>query len=333
MSHNRTIRLVHLDTLSCEPIVRRMPNGELLCVCQCGGTYEPAPENREVVFHSKDNGKTWSDPESIMPECGRAVYCTEVSVHNGVVRAFITTHLGHFVDWRCTVLESRDNGYTWENIGPIPHVCAYTFVRGLLVRNDGSLVYPYHSYPISRELTEKLIAALGATAHLPYPGYAENGVIISTDGGKSFEKYVACRLPSEDKWVYSEPTLAQLSDGKIVMLMRNDKTGCLWRCESNDGGMTWSEPVATDIPNPGCKVKLIQIPDGRIVLLHTPNKEIRYPFEAWISDDEMKTWGEKILLTDYPGKYDYSDGFYEDGHLYFTIEVNRRDVLFFDMEI
>lgn len=270
MSYNRKIHLVHLDTLSCEPLVRRMPNGELLCVCQCGGTYEPAPENREVVFHSRDNGETWSEPVSIMPECGRAVYCTELSVHDGVVRAFITTHLGHFVDWRCTVLESHDSGYTWKDVGPIAQVPTYTFVRSLLVRDDGALIYPYHSYPITRDLTEKLVAALGITAHLPYPGYAENGVLISTDNGKTFEKFVACRLPSEDKWVYSEPTLVQLKDGKIVMILRNDKTGCLWRCDSTDGGKTWSDSVPTVIPNPGSKAKLIEIPDGRIVLLHTP---------------------------------------------------------------
>ena len=33
------IRQVHTDSLSCEPILRRTENGELLCVCQCDGTY------------------------------------------------------------------------------------------------------------------------------------------------------------------------------------------------------------------------------------------------------------------------------------------------------
>ena len=30
-----SIHLVHRDSLSCEAIVRQMPNGELLMVCQC----------------------------------------------------------------------------------------------------------------------------------------------------------------------------------------------------------------------------------------------------------------------------------------------------------
>lgn len=40
------LRLVHRNTLSCEPILRRMENGEMLCVSQCGDVTEPAPGNR-----------------------------------------------------------------------------------------------------------------------------------------------------------------------------------------------------------------------------------------------------------------------------------------------
>ena len=40
------IKHVHRGTLCCEAIVRRMPNKELLLVCQCGDITEPAPQNR-----------------------------------------------------------------------------------------------------------------------------------------------------------------------------------------------------------------------------------------------------------------------------------------------
>lgn len=45
------IRQVHTDSLSCEPILRRTENGELLCVCQCDGTCDLRPDNRTYVFH------------------------------------------------------------------------------------------------------------------------------------------------------------------------------------------------------------------------------------------------------------------------------------------
>src|SRR5699024_5895343 len=77
------LRLVHRDTLSCETILRRAPNGELFIVSQCGDVSEPAPLNRVYIFHSKDNGQTWSKGQSVYPEDGRAVYATEVTVLGG----------------------------------------------------------------------------------------------------------------------------------------------------------------------------------------------------------------------------------------------------------
>ena len=67
------MKLVHRDTLSCEPILRRMPNGELLLVSQCGDVSEPAPGNRVYVFHSRDEGETWSRPALIREDDGRSI--------------------------------------------------------------------------------------------------------------------------------------------------------------------------------------------------------------------------------------------------------------------
>ncbi len=40
------IGMVHRDSLSCEAIVRKLPDGSLLLLSQCGGMGEPCPENR-----------------------------------------------------------------------------------------------------------------------------------------------------------------------------------------------------------------------------------------------------------------------------------------------
>ena len=134
--------------------------------------------------------------------------------------------------------------------------------------------------------------------------------------------------------------MAELSDGTLVMLMRN-LDGYLLRCDSSDGGKTWGEYYVTDIPNPANKPRLIMMDGGRIALLHTPNNSelkrgisgcMRSPYELWITDDDMKTW-EKTRLTDFPGSFSYSDGFYEDGHLRFVVEHNRHTVLYYDVTI
>lgn len=90
------IKLVQRELLSCEAIVRRAPNGELLLVCQCGDVTEPAPLNRVYVWHSRDDGENWSGRKLLVPEDGRAVYQTEVSVIGEEIRVYVTFHDGRF---------------------------------------------------------------------------------------------------------------------------------------------------------------------------------------------------------------------------------------------
>lgn len=331
-----SIKQIHSEALSCEPLIERCSNGELLCVCQCGGTYEPAPENRVYAFHSKDNGKTWSKKESIYPETGMAVYCTEMSVKGEEITVYLTVHSGRFLDWKCVMMKSFDNGYTWKDFGAPPFFPEYTFIRGTIETHDGKIIIPYQYYPMTKDEHDRILYEekdkfIGNNSRLPY---CECGVIISSDKGKTYEKYVACRPEIRDYgWVWAEPTVAELSDGRLVMLIRKDKSGWLWKCESNDGGISWGECVQTDIPNPGNKPRLIALDNNRIALLHTPCKTARYPYELWISDDDLKSWKSKIQLTDFPGAYDYSDGFYEDGHIRFVIEHNRHTILYFDVAL
>ena len=330
MVKNIKIREIHTDSLSCEPLVKRAPNGDLVCVCQCGGTTEPAPENRVYVFRSSDDGETWSEKYLLHPEDGQAVYATELSIdEDGTLTAYLTVHSGRFLDWKCIMYKSSDSGFTWKNAGLSPHFPEYTFMRA----------------PINtREEHDRIMAYEGDRAIFreTRTPYCESGVIESCDGGQTWLRHTACRFSQENGWVWSEPTIAELSDGSVAMLLRWCRTGWLYRCDSADGGRTWGDYYKTDIPNPSNKPRLILLPDGRIALIHTPNNKDnmkngkwakRWPLELWISDDDMKTWGEKVVLTDFPGAYSYSDGFYEDGHIRFVIEHNRHTILHFDVEL
>lgn len=338
------IREINTEPLCCEPILRRTPNGELICVVQSGGNCEPAPENRVYVFHSRDDGETWFGGESIYPEDGQAVYCTEVSVLGNEITAYLTIHSGHFLDWKCLMMKSFDSGYNWHNGGTPPHLPEYTFIRGTIVTSDNRIIIPYHNYPVTREAHDRALASDAEVkgVWLTNPDYCESGVLISDDQGMHYERYSACRMPiGNNGWIWSEPTIVELSDGRISMLMRKCGSGWLWRCDSTDGGKSWGEVINTGIPNPSNKPKLLKLDNGRIALIHTPNNEgmenghwgRRFPLALWISDDNMETWTDKNVLTDFPGSYSYSDGFYEDGHIRFTIEHNRHTVLYFDVEV
>ena len=339
MIKNIRIKQIYTNSLSCEPMLERTQNGELLCVCQCDGPSEPHPDNRVYAFHSKDNGETWSAKEKIYPEDGNAVYCTELSVEGDEITAYLTIHNGRFFNWKCVMMKSFDNGYTWKNYGAPPHFPEYTFIRGIINKSSGENIIPYQYYPVKKEdvdrvrndstITEKALWQVGAE-------YCESGVLINSNNGEDYERYSASRMDMSKNWIWSEPTVVELSDGRLAMLMRKDCSGCLWYTESSDGGKTWSDTIETNIPNPTNKPRLIKC-GNKIALINTSNRVkgfgARYPLALWISDDDMKTWKEKYILTDFPGTYEYSDGFYENGHIMFVIEHNRHTILFFDLEL
>lgn len=335
------MRLVHMDSLSCEPILRRMPNGELLIVSQIGDVTEPAPGNRVYAFHSADNGESWKKGDSVWPEDGRAVYLTEVTVLDGVIRVYLTLHNGGFIDWECRVAASRDNGYSWQDEGPAPCFPYYAFLRGQIRLGSGALLMAYQAYPVSREENARLHGQPGARFSQLNIDFVESGVMESWDNGQSWTAYPGVRTyfggDTGRNWVWSEPTLFEQGDGTVSMLLRVNNTGCLWRADSEDGGHTFSEPERTDIPNPSNKPKLLALKDGAAALIHTPNSQVgmrhRNPLAIWISRDGMKTWPEKHVLTDFPGCYCYPDGIVEKNHILFSIEYNRHDILFIDHEV
>lgn len=332
-----SITLVHRDSLSCEPILRRMKNGELLIVSQCDDVTEPAPGNRVYAFHSRDDGKTWSRKQSVYPEDGQAVYLTEVMVLDDEVTVFLTLHNGSFLNWTCVTVKSYDGGYTWGTAEPTPCFPYYTFIRGMIRHTNGEILLAYQHYPVSQAENDRLVAQ-GLKWKDAQIGYVESGVMASTDGGRTFTAYPGVRtafggdtgLP----WIWSEPTIVELSDGALGMLIRVNNTGCLWYARSDDVGRSWSQAMPTAIPNPSNKPKLIALPNHGVALIHTPNPrngmEHRNPLAIWISKDDMKTWPYQHVVTTFPGCYCYPDGFYEDGHLLFSIEYNRHDILYID---
>ncbi|MDR2202163.1 MAG: glycoside hydrolase [Clostridiales bacterium] len=330
--------------MSCEAVVRRAPDGSLLLVCQCGDRTEPAPGNRVYTFKSRDDGNTWSQPALLYPDNGRAVYQTEVWVHDGLVSCFATEHDGGFLENTFFECVSADGGATWDK-RPAPVFCGgFVFLRGVIDYKNRPLI-PYHYYNLSKRTSAELSLAKRRIWDAPIE-YVENGVLIG-DGKGNFrrgKKDVLLPLFKDENgvksraWVWSEPTVAEIDGGRLVMLLRYDGTGVLYKSFSDDGGDTWSDAERTGIPNPGSKTKLIAMGGGKTALIHTPNPSVgmnyRMPLSLWISDDGLKTFYKKeTLLSELPGWYSYPDGFYEDGKFYISFEFNRHDIYFMKVKV
>ena len=337
------IKKIHRDMTSVEPFIVRTNNGELLCICTCGDIMEPAPGNRVYFWHSNDEGRTWSKKMLLGSEEGIATYAVEVFCIKDRILCYIAEHSGYFTNWKCVVYESCDNGYNWKKLGDCPQVPDYTFIRSAIILKNGNILLPYQHYPVTPEENNRLFTEgkYGWSADIDH---VESGVLISKDGGLSFEKggFVSTdigggRLPV--RWQWTEPTIVELSNATIVMLLRYNGTGYLWKSESLDGGITWSEPEQTCIPNPDNKPLLFRLDEKRIALLNTPTSNCgldnRYPLSVWISDDDLQTWKYKKNVCDFDGAYSYPSAIMSNDkkRLLITVDFNRSDVYFFDFEI
>lgn len=327
------IKILHRDSLSCESILRKAPNGDLIVIAQCGGTREPDIANRIFLFRSKDNGKTWDNGVDIYPMDCTAVYSTDVFVYDSTIYVFVTTHNGGFLNWRTFVLKSTDNGYTFTDGGEMPFFNEFTFFRNAIVTRENRIIIFYQHYPVTPEVNAKLLEE-GKKVWHSRVSEVEIGVLVSDDGMKSFTKHRIDSFDITRSWCWAEGTMIERADGVISMLIRRDKAGCLFRADSTDGGLTWSKAYPSDIPNPGNKVKLFALSDGRIALAHTPTSltelEDRHPMEIWVSFDNMKTWPYKSRLSDFPGIYSYPDGIVDDdgNTLIFTFDYNKHEIMY-----
>ncbi len=307
------------DHCCCDQAVRLFPNGEFGCIFMTGGDHEPRRENYIALCRSADEGLTWSKPETVLRFDDRACLLSEVVVHRGEIRIFVVTHGGRFERWRNFTLTSRDNGAAWGELTPFEPAPRRSFLRNLFATSWGEWLLPLQTYDVVEDADASPLED-GSMKR----GFC--GALVSADEGRTWERS-ALTGPLAG-WV--ENNIVEIADQRLVMLVRADGAGVLYRSESADRGRTWSPPEPTDIPNPGSKFRLHKLSDGRIVLIHNPNPRSRNPLALWVSDDDMNTWGYKRVLTDFPGKLQYPDGFVdeEQGCVHFVFDYNRHDVIF-----
>ena len=310
--------------------LRVAPNRDWVVVFMTGGVAEPEVDNHLRISRSTNQGRTWSDPAVVIRHAERAITFSEMIVHKDVMTLFITMHSGHFTEWETFTITSSNSGHTWsdpERFEPYP---GRTWMRNLYRTTWGDWILPVQNYDYKE--------GAGELGFGEVRNHCENGALISSDQGKTWEKSnLVGPTPG-----FAENNVVELSDGRLVMLIRADGTGYLKRSVSNDGGYTWSDPELTRIPNPGVKFRLFRLRDGRIALIHNPNSRTshpnarkarqvyRNPLSLWISDNDMQSWCYKRRLVAFPGMLAYPDGFVdeEDGYIHFVFDYNRHDVIY-----
>lgn len=291
------------------PAIVTAPNGDVIAaiderVPNCGDL-KFSKDINIIVRRSSDNGKTWSDIETVVNfPYGQSASDPSMivdSVTNEIFLFYNFMNLDTEKDvYYLHVVKSADNGKTWSEPVDITSQIAkpewhndFKFItsgRGIQTRS-GKLLHT--------------MVNLNSGLHL----------FGSDDHGKTWY-FIDTPIQPAD-----ESKVIELVDGTLMINARVNKGGMRYIHLSKDEGKTWTTTPAPELIDPGCNASIIRytsVEDGhdknRLLFSNAKSEKDRVNMTVRISYDEGKTWTEGKTI--YEGSSAYSDmTILEDGNI------------------
>jgi predicted neuraminidase len=96
----------------------------------------------------------------------------------------------------------------------------------------------------------------------------------------------------------TQPSIVRKKDNGLVAFMRDEGNGPrrIMTATSYDNGQSWSPAVDINIPNPSSSLEVIELQDGRWLMICNDTEEGRHRLVLMMSDDEGVTWKWKRQL-------------------------------------
>ena len=293
-----------VDPLVLEPNICSSPGGALFVSWTGGGDMEPDEKNRSYFSKSYDGGRTWQTPQTLFSHPRKGMFTPELFRAFGKIFAFPCSYYrsSGFAQDCHSYISTSENGVDFtppssigngiNNIHVKDHlivgdriICACSYVE--CYGNDWADFTGANKDCIiaGKKIDPASFGTLHATEFC--------GALISDDKGKTWR--LKGRIGEKGR-ILVEPTTALLSDGTIIMLIRDNHRPLVYESRSYDNGETWTDFAETGIPSSITKITLCKDEKGKIYLLHNP-KGNRNPLSLWVSDDDMKSWKTKIDLV------------------------------------
>jgi predicted neuraminidase len=271
-----------------------------LCAAWFGGTRghldfagkkEDPPDPRKgaavsAICLSRHDGKSWSDPVVVAPgveEEGRACLAFNPVLFCQKESLLLFYKLGpHPERWWGMLADSADGGKTWSTPRKLPKDVLGPIKNKPTLLGDGSLLCP-------------------SSTEEPGDGPWRVFVEITRDSGATWKRVGPLNDPGKLQAI--QPAILAWPSGKLQVLCRN-RNGNIAEAWSDDGGQTWSELKATDLPNPNSGIDAVGLKDGRALLVYNPARKGRTPLKVAVSKDG-KSWKDVLTLESDPGEYSY----------------------------
>lgn len=255
------------------------------------------PEDIDIVVRrSSDNGKTWSEPQTVIEGKGYKHGYGDpalVQCQNGDVLCVFAGGNGYWASSvsdpiSIYVMRSTDRGQTWTGPEDITSVVwDGSTHHGAFVASGNGLCLKRGEHA-GRVLFAAAACRNGANQ-------SDNYVIYSDDNGYTWQRSTkAYSLGDEAK-------LIELSDGTVLLSVR--RSGARGYNRSSDGGATWgSQGEWPEMQANACNCEMLRVDDT--TLLHSiPNSMNRENVSIYESNDEGQSWHSPVLMVDGPSVY------------------------------
>jgi len=220
--------------------------------------------------------------------------------------------------WWGMLLTSHDNGKNWSN-------------RRKLGKNDkiGHLLGPVKNKPI--QLADGTILCPSSTEHKGWRVHFE----LTKDLGKTWQ--VIGPINDGKEFGAIQPSILTYPDGKMQVMCRSQQS-VITQSWSNDGGKTWSQMKATELPNPNAGTDAVTLEDGRQLLVYNHTTRAKgFPsgrnmLNVAISKDGLN-WKPVLTLERDKGEFSYPAVIEtSDGKIHITYTYQRRSVKHVELE-
>ncbi|MCB9231758.1 MAG: exo-alpha-sialidase [Bacteroidia bacterium] len=294
------------------PALARTPQGTLIAVCEGRKNSRSDFGDVDLVMkRSTDEGKSWG-PLTLLHEEGDTA---QIEMGNPAVVTNQKTGRIHVIFSRkieiLLHLFSDDEGKTWQG----PDTLHTPDQRGLYP-NLAMNASPGHGIQLQSgahagRLLVPVYTRLPDSARYLALDSMKTSVIFSDDDGRTWKAGPVFNHPGSN-----ESTVAELSDGKLLLLVRLFKgpKKIKYKSLSPDGGATWSslEEVA-DLMDPICQASLLAVPadpaaEGRQLFFLNPAHPVYYNrsrLTLKTSKDDGRSWQEREVL--WPQAASYTD--------------------------